>query len=260
VGQATGVFEAQASLAAAANVLDDGWHSVCHANANFSRKTALNRWNGACSKTPAMTEGSTRDTLKQLSALGAGVLLAATPHCGGKSEGSGDDSGGRDRGGASGSAGYGGSYGGVGAGAYGGAYGGTYGGSYGGSVGTGGVGTGGYGGAVGIGGCSAVSTICYSPAEISGCYPDAGVDGGDAGSPGEGGFAGEANGPAEISSPPPDVGGAVDAGVDGSGDVPTFPCPTPYPECVPPLPPSVTVGAPTWNGAMCCYPILACAF
>jgi hypothetical protein len=256
------VFEAQASLAAAANILDDGWHIVCHAGAHFSRKTALNRWNGTCSRPPAMNEGSARETLKQLSALGAGMLLAATPHCGGKSEGSGDDdSGGRDRGGASGSAGYGGSYGGgVGAGAYGGAYGGTYGGSYGGSVGTGGVGTGGYGGAVGIGGCSAVSTLCYSLAEISSCYPDAGVDGGDAGSPGEGGFAGEANGSAEISIPrPPDAGGAIDAGVDGSGDVPTFPCPTPYPECVPPLPPSLTVGAPTWNGAMCCYPISTCA-
>ena len=180
-----------------------------------------------------MNETPARDALKQLSALGAGVLLAATPHCGGKSESSpGDDSGGRDRGGASGSAGYGGSYGGVGAGAYGGVgAGGTYGGSYGGSVGTGGVGTGAYGGAVGIGGCSAVSTICYTLAEIDSCYPDAGVDGGDAGSSGEGGFSGEANEPAEISIPrPPDAGGVVDAGVDGSADPPQNPCRTPYPE------------------------------
>jgi hypothetical protein len=42
--------------------------------------------------------------IRGLSAIGAGILLAATPHCGGKSEGSADES--NDRGGAAGSAGY----------------------------------------------------------------------------------------------------------------------------------------------------------
>jgi hypothetical protein len=208
-----------------------------------------------------MNDPSSRVTLKQLSALGAGVLLAAAPHCGGKSEGSDDDSGGQHRGGASGSAGYGGSYGGVGAGAYGGiGVGGSYGGSYGGSIGTGGVGTGAYGGAVGMGGCSSTTTLCFTPAEMVSCFPDAGVDGGDDGAAGEdgaGGVAGE--GPVEISIPrPPDAGG-VDAGVD-AGDVPEYACPTPFPACAPPLPPFASVGPPTWTGVVCCYPVTTCGF
>ena len=198
-----------------------------------------------------MSERSQRiDTMRKFSALGAGVLIAAISHCGGKSESSSDDSGGSHRGGASGSAGYSGSYGGVGAGAYGG------------NVGTGGVGPGAYGGAVGLGGAAPTctsSTLCYEPAELTGCFPnvDAGLDGavdGGPGAAGEGGAGGEASEPPPISIPrPADAGPGGGSG--GASEPPPYPCPMQFPHCVPSPGFIEAQWTPFWNGAACCYPI-----
>ena len=199
------------------------------------------------------------DTLRSISALGAGVLLAATPHCGGKSEGSGDDSNGgtqNDRGG-SGNASNGGhvgvpvtgGYGGVGVtGGYGGSYGGTF------------------GGAVGIGGtCGNFPSLCWTPEELRGCAQvvDAGadviiLDGGSDTGTGEGGAAGAAGeAPPEPELPRP-----------GSGAVPPppegFACPyqPPFPQCVmstnPPPAVFFSVSPSGWNGTQCCYVFNLC--
>jgi hypothetical protein len=222
-----------------------------------------------------MTAPTTRnDALRSLSALGAGVLLAVTPHCGGKSEGASDDSddGGNDRGGASGSAGTydgpgmygGGGYGGVGAGGYGG-------------VGVGGYG-GSYGGAPGTGGTCALSPIvhCWDPTELQGCaaVPDAGpdviiIDGGaDTGTggtdgTGEGGAAGAAGEvPPESAAPEPDSRIYIrEAGV-AIPPRPGFACPfeAPFPQCVVSSepPPSYPHSLPSWNGVECCYTFYPC--
>jgi hypothetical protein len=215
------------------------------------------------------------DAFRSLSAIGAGVLLAATPHCGGKSEGVSDDSGGsaNDRGGASGSAGTfdgpgmygGGGYGGVGSGGYSG----SYGGSYGGAVGTGGtVGIGGSAGSCPMG----VITRCWEPAELMGCadIPDAGpdvivVDGGPDTGIGEGGAAGAAGEvPPEPAPPEPDSRIYIrEAGVGAVPQPPNgFTCPSapPFPECVmssdsAPALPYVSMG---WNGYACCYNFYSC--
>jgi len=203
--------------------------------------------------------------VRHISAIGAGVLLAATPHCGGKSEETSDDSA---RGGASGSAGTIDGYGGfVGLPA------GGYGGSYGGSIGTGGTGVGGYGGIVGIpsggsAGCpSYVETRCFTPEELLGCLvvdggidsglPDTGIDSGlpDTGiggtnGTGEGGMAGEAS-EAEASNPPRTI--IREAGIAP----PEILCPASerLPSCVASLvpPASGLIATIGWNGEACCY-------
>jgi hypothetical protein len=215
-----------------------------------------------------MKHTTRNDALRGISAIGAGVLLAATPHCGGKSEGTANDANGgtqNDRGGASGSAGdYTGGYAGfVGVtGGYGGSYGG-YGGSYGGAVGTGGtVGLGGTAGTCPLDGI----TRCWDPTELQGCAgsPDAGPDvivndGGPETGIGEGGAAGA---PAE-AQPEPDSRiyireAAVPQPPNG------FVCPTSpaFPQCImstdppPPPIPYVTYG---WNGTECCYTFYSCS-
>jgi len=96
------------------------------------------------------------DTVRILSAIWAGALLAVTPHCGGNSEGQADDSnGGKGGTGYSGAPGTGGSYGG----------------SYGGSL-----------------PCTTALQVCLTPAQLALCsMPDGGVDAGaDTGAGGTG--------------------------------------------------------------------------
>jgi hypothetical protein len=213
--------------------------------------------------------------IRSVSAIGAGVLLASTPHCGGKSMDEHDSNDGgtsHAKGGASGSAGYGGStgaYGGQGTGAYGGdwgGWGGTGTSGYGGSVGIGGSypETGGYSGTgvVGIPNCVPTS-VCWAPLELRGCWPDAGVTvdaGPDTGIGGEGGAASEADEPPMRIGAAPNIDAGTDAG-SGAAEPPIFDCPVfpPFPQCVMPgpgssgVPSHVSFSFIGWNGTQCCY-------
>jgi hypothetical protein len=180
------------------------------------------------------------DTVRTLSAIGAGVLLAATPHCGGQSEGSADDSNGgtENGGGGSGNAGsdQGGSSGYSGAPGTGGSSG------YSGAPGTGG--SAGYAGTIGTGGSYGGSfpvpcsfSLCLTPAQLATecSMPDGGIDAGadtgagGTGGLGEGGFGGEASDPPSVicpySPPYPCIGRPIRGVVATSG----------------------------WNGTQCCY-------
>jgi hypothetical protein len=198
------------------------------------------------------------DAIRNFAALGAGVLLALTPHCAGKSESRSDasnDSGGSgsELGGASGTAGVydgpgmygGGGYGGVGTG------------------GSSGSNTGGFGAC-----CTMTQRVCYTPAELVNCVPwDAGLDAQVDGGVGEGGAGGEASDPMPIMRPvpPSDAGANPDPNPDAGGGAlppmpPTYSCPyePPFPGCAMGQfpPPSYVFSLDGWNGTQCCYSFL----